>query len=128
MEHVPAPSDEQDIAPSADVFEQLRAAGDAAMPALLRRINDAVEGGGRVVRRHRCTKCANVDNVEVEVADVEEIRKLVEMFAKLRLQAQAAQKGDDASAAATKLIADRSDMTDAELGAYSARPEAGATS
>jgi len=117
-------TEEHDPAPSVDVFEQLRTAGDVAMPALLKRLNDAVEGGGRVTRRHRCEKCGELNVVEVEVADVEEIRKLVEMFANLRMKIQAAQKGDELSAAATRLLHDRSDLTDAELAEYIAKLEA----
>lgn len=114
----------EEILEPVDILEQLRTAGAAAMPALLRRLNDAVEGGGKVTRRHRCSKCANVDDVTIEVADVEEIRKLVEMFAKLWFQIQAAQKGDGLSAEATRLINDRSQMTDAELAEYIAKLEA----
>lgn len=117
-EHDPAPSVDT---PSVDVFEQLRAAGDAAMPALLSRIDEAVQGGGKVSRRHRCTACGEVNTVEIEVADVEEIRKLVEMFAKLRLQAP---KEDEASKIATKLLRDRSELSDAELAEYIAKLEA----
>lgn len=91
------------------------------MPALLKRIDEAVEGGGKVSRRVRCTACSTVNTVEVEVADVEEIRKLVEMFAKMSLQARQATSGD--SAAVTKLLRDRSELSDAELAEYIAALE-----
>lgn len=107
-----------EVTPSVDFLDQLRTAGDAAMPALLRRLHTAVEGGGKVTVRHACSACGTRDNVDIEVADVEEVRKLVEMFANLRLRAQQAAKGDDASAAATKLLRDRSELTDAELSEY----------
>jgi hypothetical protein len=113
------PNDE--ATPSVDFLEQLRTAGDAAMPALLTRLHTAVEGGGKVTKRHRCTACGEANTIEVEVADVEEIRKLVEMFANLRIRAQAAQKGDDASVGATKLLRDRSDLPDAVLAEYIAK-------
>lgn len=105
-----------------DVFEQLQAAGDAAMPKLLERINEAVEGGGKVSRQVRCTACGEKNLVEVEVADVEELRKLIELFAKTSLQARQ-QKGDEGSAAAVKLLHDRSEMGDVELAEYIARLE-----
>jgi hypothetical protein len=105
-------------APNVDVFEQLRSAGDAAMPALLRRIDQAVQGGGTVTKRVRCGGCGEPVTVDVEVADTEEIRKLVEMFANLRLRVAQAQKGDDASVGATRLLRDRSELTDAELAEY----------
>lgn len=117
-------SDEQVPAPSTDVFEQLRTAGDSAMPALLRRIDEAVQGGGKVSRRIRCTACGEYNTVEVEVADVEEIRKLVEMFTNLRIRAVQAQKGDETSKGATRLLRDRSDLSDAELAEYIASLEA----
>lgn len=109
--------------PSVDFLEQLRAAGDVAMPALLTRLHTAVEGGGTVTKRFRCAACGEAASIDVEVADVEEIRKLVEMFANLRLRAQQAAKGDDASVAATKLLRDRSELTDAELAEYIAKLE-----
>lgn len=118
-----APPIEDEATPSVDFLDQLRTAGDAAMPALLKRLHTAVEGGGKVTKRHACSACGTRDNVDVEVADVEEIRKLVEMFANLRLRAQQAQKGDDASAASVKLLRDRSDLTDAELSEYIAKLE-----
>lgn len=111
-------------APSADVFEQLRSAGDAAMPALLRRLDEAVQGGGTVTRRVRCGGCGEPVTVEVEVADTEEIRKLVEMFANLRLRVAQAQKGDGATVGATKLLRERSELTDAELSEYIAKLQA----
>lgn len=104
--------------PSVDFLDQLRTAGDAAMPALLKRLHTAVEGGGKVTKRFRCESCGEAASIDVEVADVEEIRKLVEMFANLRLRAQQAAKGDDASAAATKLLRDRSELPDADLAEY----------
>jgi hypothetical protein len=110
--------------PSADIFEQLRAAGDAAMPALIKRLNDVVQNGGKVTRRHQCRACGQPETIEIDVIDVEEHRKLVEMFANLRIRAQAAQKGDDATAGATKLLRDTSELSQAQLAEYITKLEA----
>lgn len=109
-----------DESPTGAVFEQLRAAGEAAMPALLKRIDEVVQGGGTVSRRHRCTACGEQNTVEIEVADAEEIRKLIEMFAKVNMQAQQMKSGD-ASKGATKILRDRSELTDEDLAEYIAR-------
>lgn len=98
-----------------DVFEQLRAAGDAAMPKLIERIQTVIDGGAKVTRAFQCSACGHRGNVEVEGADIKEHRQLVEMFAKLRLDAAKASKEGDMSAKARKLITDFTEMTSEAL-------------
>jgi hypothetical protein len=90
-------------------------AADAAMPKLLQRLRDAVDGGGTVMKRFRCTACGEANQVPVEVTDVEETRKIVELFGSLKLRAKAQRKDDDTSARARAVLRDRSEMTDEQL-------------
>jgi predicted metal-binding protein len=106
-------TDEQQ--PSGDFFDQLNDAADAAMPKLLQRLRDAVEGGGTVMKRHRCTACGETNTIPIEVTDVEETRKIVELFGSLKLRANAQRKDDSASSRARAILRDRSEMTDEEL-------------
>jgi hypothetical protein len=113
-------SDEQ---PS-DFFDQLNDAADAAMPKLLQRLRDAVDGGGTVTRRHRCTACGETNTVDVEVADVEETRKIVELFGSLKLRANAQRKDESTGSRARAILRDRSEMSDDELAEHIASLEA----
>ena len=98
-----------------DFFDQLNDAADEAMPKLLQRLKDAVDGGGRVMKRFRCTACGETNTVPIEVTDVEETRKIVELFGSLKLRANAQRKDDSASTRARAILRDRSEMSDEEL-------------
>ena len=110
-----------DAPPSVDIFEQLRASGDAAMPEILRRLQTVVEGGGSVTKHYMCGACGVANTVKVEVADSDELRKIAELYMNFRLKFAQAQKGDGASEVVTRLLRDRSELTDAELAEYIAR-------
>lgn len=110
--------------PSVDtpIAEQTRDVLERALPKIAAQIEELIDSGGKKTVRHRCPSCANMSTVEVEVRDPDMLVKALSA-ASQALQRIQTQKGEDASTAATKLLRDRSELTDAELAEYISRLE-----
>lgn len=98
-----------------DFFEQIADVGTDLQPKMLQRLRDAVENSGKKTTRIRCRACGEPNDVTVEVADVEETRKIIELFGSMQLRAAAQKKGDDSSRRAKDVLREINDMTNEQL-------------
>lgn len=89
---------------------------DRLLPKILVELEDMVENGGEKVVRHTCTSCGNAQSVTFKVADYELLVKALSALsaASGRLKVD----DDETSGAATKLLRDRSELTDSALAEY----------
>jgi hypothetical protein len=95
---------------------------DRLLPKILAELEDMVKNGGEKVVRHQCLKCGEKDTVTFKVADYDLYVKALSALS----AASGRLKGDDdeTSGAATKILSDRSELTDAELAEYIAKLKA----
>ena len=101
--------------------------GDRAEKILrdaLNRMEDALENEGRKTVRIQCSSCGKGNTATVEVVDSEQLRKYADTVASITFRAAAAKKDFVDNEAATKLLHDRSELSDAELAAEIAKLEA----
>ena len=115
-------SAEESVDPAEQVVEQARTVLERALPKIASQIEELVDSGGKKTIRHKCPACGNADTIEVPVHDPDMLVKALSAGS-AALQRIQAQKGDDASEAATKLLRDRSALTDEQLSEYIARLE-----
>jgi len=106
-------------------LDQLSDFADEAIPSIIAQWRDAIDHGGTKTIRHKCEHCSRTTVVEVEVADQEELRKIVDSLrlANAEQSKQRAAQGDGSSARVAKLLRDRSELTDVELAEEIARLE-----
>lgn len=91
---------------------------------LVAKVEELADGGGKkITRHHKCQACGTVSAVEFDIENPELVVKALSAVSAARQRAQS-QRGDDASEAATKLLRDRSALSDEELAEYIARLEA----
>ncbi len=75
------------------------------------RLQEVLAGGGKLTKRHKCTKCGEYNYVETDVMDTTQMVKVLQYFADQR-------KGDGKSATsrfAQLLQQDVSEMTNEQL-------------
>jgi hypothetical protein len=89
---------------------------DRLLPRIVAELEDMVENGGQKDVRHKCLNCGNTQTVTIKVADADLYVKALSALsaASGRLKSD----DDETSGAATKLLRDRSELTDAELAEY----------
>lgn len=105
-----------------DPVEGARSVLERALPKIASQIEELVDSGGKKTVRYQCSSCGAKDTVEVPVHDPDMLVKALSAGS-AALQRIQAQKGDDASEAATKLLRDRSALSDEELAEYISRLE-----
>lgn len=105
-----------------DAVEQAGTVLERALPKIAAQIEELVDSGGKKTVRHKCAACGEPATIEVPVHDPDMLVKALSAGS-AALQRIQAQKGDDASEAATKLLRDRSGLTDEELAEYIAKLE-----
>lgn len=105
-----------------DAIEQAGTVLERALPKIAKQIEELVDSGGKKTVRHKCPACGNADTIEVPVHDPDMLVKALSAGSSA-LQRIKAEKGDDASEAATKLLRDRSALSDEELAEYISRLE-----
>lgn len=103
-------------------IEQARDVLERAIPKIAAQIEELVDSGGKKTVRHKCLACGETASIEVPVHDPDMLVKALSAGS-AALQRIQAQKGDDASEGATKLLRDRSALTDEQLAEYIARLE-----
>lgn len=85
------------------------------MPTLLARLKDAVDSKGKKTVRIKCSACGRQNETQVETVDVEETRKIVELFGSLKLRAKAQSKEDSSSSRAKQIMRDLSELTNEQI-------------
>jgi hypothetical protein len=105
-----------------DPIEQAGTVLERALPKIAAQIEELVDSGGKKTVRYQCSACGAKDTVDVPVHDPDMLVKALSAGS-AALQRIQAQKPDDASEAATKLLRDRSALSDEELAEYIARLE-----
>jgi hypothetical protein len=100
----------------APVLGTTKDAVDRLLPRIVSELEDMVENGGEKVVRHRCTACGSQETVTFKVADADLYVKALSALsaASGRLKVD----DDETSGGATKLLRDRSELTDAALAEY----------
>lgn len=105
-----------------DQNAETRSAIEALLPKAVDELSDMIENGGTRTVRIRCTSCgANVTH-DIQVADADLLVKAVSALSSALPRMQS--KDDAQSMRAAKILADRSELTDAELAEYIANLEA----
>lgn len=89
---------------------------DRLLPRIVSELEDMVENGGEKIVRHRCTACGSQETITIRVADADLYVKALSALsaASGRLKVD----DDETSGAATKILRDRSELTDADLAEY----------
>lgn len=116
-------NDPPQLAREVDPVEGARSVLERALPKIASQIEELVDSGGKKTIRHKCAACGEAATIEVPVHDPDMLVKALSAGS-AALQRIQAQKGDDASEAATKLLRDRSGLSDEDLAEYIARLEA----
>lgn len=98
-----------------DFFEQVAAAAAEDLPKILGRMRSIADGGGVRAVRFKCSHCGNYHTEDVEVADAEDLRKLMESYASIQLRAKAARQDDDASVEGRKILRTLHEMSNEEI-------------
>lgn len=114
--------DPPQLAREVDPVEGARSVLERALPKIAAQIEELVDSGGKKTVRHKCSACGEPATIEVPVHDPDMLVKALSS-ASAALQRIQAQKGDDASEGATKLLRDRSALSDEELAEYISRLE-----
>lgn len=112
--------DPPQLAQEVDPVEGARSVLERALPKIAAQIEELVDSGGKKTIRHKCTACGESASIEVPVHDPDMLVKALSAGS-AALQRIQAQKGDDTSEAATKLLRDRSALSDDELAEYISR-------
>jgi hypothetical protein len=90
---------------------------------LVTQIKGALADGGKKEYRRKCDTCGHYNVFEVSIFDADEKIKALSTTSQAIERMRKSQKGDDASEAATKILRDRSALSDEELAEYIARLE-----
>jgi hypothetical protein len=95
---------------------------DRLLPQTLSKLEEQITEGRTKTVRHKCSGCGKLDNIEVDTgADPELLIKAASMLSSAKARAKTGD--DDASVAATKLLRDLSEMTNADLAEYISKLE-----
>ena len=102
--------------------EDLRSTVDRLQRETLNDLEEMLSNGGKRTHRFRCDACGSQNAKEVQQTDPELLVKAISMLSSVQQRLKAVD--DDSTAAATKILRDRSELTDAELAEYIAKLEA----
>lgn len=97
---------------------------DRLVPKLIDQVDKMIDAGGASrPEKYRCETCGHNGYINVKMPDVQLLtRALGPIFG--AYQKMQDKKTDDGSSGATKLLRDRSELTDAQLAEYIAKLEA----
>lgn len=105
-----------------DTNAETRSAIEALLPTAIAELKEQIDNGGVRTVRIRCTSCgANITH-DIQVADADLLVKAVTALSSALPRMQS--KDDARSARATKILADLSELTSAELAEYIVNLEA----
>lgn len=105
-----------------DANAETRSAIEALLPKAIEELRDQIDSGGVRTVRIRCTSCgANITH-DIQVADADLLVKAVTALSSALPRMQS--KDDARSSRVTKILADLSELTSAELAEYIVNLEA----